>query len=65
MKPLNQVLNEVFHLRNHTKEQYIHDVKLFFNVKGLCRYLGINRNRYYYLKRQGKLDEFIGGYYEK
>lgn len=38
---------------------FIETFKMVFTIKEICKILDINRNRYYYLERTGKLDEEI------
>ncbi len=38
---------------------FIETFKMVFTIKEICKILDINRNRYYYLLRTGKLDEDI------
>ena len=63
MTSIKTVLDNVFlnalNQANTTDENFIHDVKQWYNVNDICRLLKIDRNRYNYLNRSNQLDSEI------
>ena len=60
MTSIKTVLDSVFlnalNRANPNDENFLHDLKQWYNVNDLCRLLNINRNRYNYLKRSNQID---------
>lgn len=54
---VNMTVIKIIDGASTTDNEFLHELTSIFNVNQLCELLGIDRNRYNYLKRTKQLDK--------